>query len=152
MNRLLLLLLLLCVHPLQAAIEEYGFDSSEDEQRFKQLTYELRCPKCLNSNLAGSDAPIAADLRREIYNQVQEGHSNDEIVAFMSSRYGDFIRYRPRLTAATFILWFGPALLLIAGFLIARRMMLASQGQPEAGALSGAEQDKLRRILGGKGD
>lgn len=135
--------------PALAAIEEYAFDTDQQEDRFKKLTYELRCPKCLNSNLAGSDAPIAADLRAEIYDQIREGRTNDEIIEFMSSRYGDFILYRPRLTVATFFLWFGPAFLLLAGLVIARRMIVNSQ-QAEVqndAPLTSSEQEQLRKLL-----
>ena len=135
--------------PALAAIEEYAFDTDQQEDRFKKLTYELRCPKCLNSNLAGSDAPIAADLRAEIYDQIREGRTNYEIIEFMSSRYGDFILYRPRLTAATFFLWFGPAFLLLAGLVIARRMIANSQ-QAEVqndAPLTSSEQEQLRKLL-----
>lgn len=153
LNRLLCLCLLLFALPLHAAIEEYAFGSEEEEERFRKLTYEMRCPKCLNSNIAGSDAPIAADLRREIHDQIREGRSNEEIIEFMSSRYGDFILYRPRLTMGTFLLWFGPAFLLIAGLVIVRRMMLASQKTANNdAALSPDEQKQLRRILDGKQD
>jgi len=147
-TRLLTLLVLMLALPAMAAIEEYAFDSEQQEDRFKKLTYEMRCPKCLNSNIAGSDAPIAADLRMEIYDQIREGRSNDEIIEFMSSRYGDFILYRPRLTMGTFILWFGPAFLLLAGIAIVRRMMMNSQriANNETG-LSSAEQEQLRQIL-----
>ncbi len=147
-TRLLTLLVLMLALPAMAAIEEYAFDSEQQEDRFKKLTYEMRCPKCLNSNIAGSDAPIAADLRMEIYDQIREGRSNDEIIEFMSSRYGDFILYRPRLTMGTFILWFGPAFLLLAGIVIVRRMMMNSQriANNETG-LSSAEQEQLRQIL-----
>jgi len=147
-TRLLTLLVLMLALPAMAAIEEYAFDSEQQEDRFKKLTYEMRCPKCLNSNIAGSDAPIAADLRMEIYDQIREGRSNDEIIEFMSSRYGDFILYRPRLTMGTFILWFGPAFLLLAGIVIVRRMMMNSQrvANNKTG-LSSAEQEQLRQIL-----
>ena len=138
--------------PALAAIEEYAFDSEEQEERFRKLTYEMRCPKCLNSNIAGSDAPIAADLRAEIYDQIREGRTNEEIIEFMSSRYGDFILYRPRLTLGTFFLWFGPAILLLAGFLIVRRMMLSSQQTVTDEALSAEEQEKLRRYLDSNAD
>ena len=148
LSRLLFFFLLLFALPMHAAIEEYAFGSEDEEERFKKLTYEMRCPKCLNSNLAGSDAPIAADLRLEIYDQIREGRSNEEIIEFMSSRYGDFILYRPRLTMATFFLWFAPVFLLIAGFVIVRRMMVNSQVTANSEAtLSAAEQEQLRRIL-----
>ena len=146
-------LLLLFVMPVFSAIQEYAFESEQEEDRFKKLTYEMRCPKCLNSNLAGSDAPIAADLRQEIYKQITEGRSNDEIIDFMSSRYGDFILYRPRLTLATFFLWFGPAILLVAGLFIVRRMLLASAlVQQNETALSTDEQETLRKLLETKSD
>jgi cytochrome c-type biogenesis protein CcmH len=151
-SRLLLFLCLLFSGLVYGAIEEYGFDSADEEARFKKLTAELRCPKCLNTSIAGSDAPIAADLRREVYRQVHEGRSNEEIIEFMSSRYGDFVLYRPRLTAGTIILWFGPAFLLILGFVIVRRMMVASQESNTEEALSPEEQEALRQILERKTD
>jgi len=151
-SRLLLFLCLLFSGLVYGAIEEYGFDSADEEARFKKLTAELRCPKCLNTSIAGSDAPIAADLRREVYRQVHEGRSNEEIIEFMSSRYGDFVLYRPRLTAGTIILWFGPAFLLILGFVIVRRMMVASQDSNTEEALSPEEQEALRQILERKTD
>ena len=147
MQKLCLLILILIPVLTSAAIEEYAFESPEEEERFKQLIYEMRCPKCLNSNLAGSDAPIAADLRQEIYDQVSEGRSTEEIVEFMSSRYGDFILYRPRLTAGTMLLWFGPPLLLIFGFLIVRQLMKRSQLQPVETGLTKEEEEKLAAIL-----
>lgn len=143
----LIFLLALAAMPALAAIEEYAFESEQQEERFKDLTYEMRCPKCLNSNIAGSDAPIAADLRAEIYEQIREGRSNEEIIGFMRDRYGDFILYRPRLTMGTFVLWFGPAFLLIAGLVIVRRMLVNSQATPTDGSLSTAEQEKLHRLL-----
>ena len=152
-SRIVCLVFLFFTLPALAAIEEYAFESEQHEDRFKKLTFEMRCPKCLNSNLAGSDAPIAADLRQEIYQQITEGRSNAEIVEFMSSRYGDFILYRPRLTLATSFLWFGPLFLLLAGLYIARRMMIASQLlQQNESALSAEEQKTLRRHLDSNSD
>jgi cytochrome c-type biogenesis protein CcmH len=149
MKNLLLLFLALLLLPVvsQAAIEEYAFEEEVQEERFKQLTYEMRCPKCLNSNIAGSDAPIAADLRKEVYDQILEGRTDQEILDFMSSRYGDFILYRPRLTAGTLVLWFGPALLLLGGIIIVRRMMLQSQDAPTEAGLTQKEQEELDKLL-----
>jgi cytochrome c-type biogenesis protein CcmH len=147
------LFLMLITLQVFGAIQEYAFESEQEEDRFKKLIFEMRCPKCLNSNLAGSDAPIAADLRREIFDQITEGRSNDEIIEFMSSRYGDFILYRPRLTLATFFLWFGPVILLLAGFFIVRRMLMASQlAQQNETALSTDEQETLRKLLNTNSD
>ena len=149
MKNLILLFLALLLLPVvsQAAIEEYAFEEEVQEERFKQLTYEMRCPKCLNSNIAGSDAPIAADLRKEVYDQILEGRTDQEILDFMSSRYGDFILYRPRLTAGTLVLWFGPALLLLGGIIIVRRMMLQSQYAPTEAGLTQKEQEELDKLL-----
>ncbi|MFZ8929083.1 MAG: cytochrome c-type biogenesis protein CcmH [Gammaproteobacteria bacterium] len=149
MKNLILLFLALLLLPVvsQAAIEEYAFEEEVQEERFKQLTYEMRCPKCLNSNIAGSDAPIAADLRKEVYDQILEGRTDQEILDFMSSRYGDFILYRPRLTAGTLVLWFGPALLLLGGIIIVRRMMLQSQDAATETGLTQKEQEELDKLL-----
>jgi cytochrome c-type biogenesis protein CcmH len=149
MKNLLLLFLALLLLPVvsQAAIEEYAFEEEVQEERFKQLTYEMRCPKCLNSNIAGSDAPIAADLRKEVYDQILEGRTDQEILDFMSSRYGDFILYRPRLTAGTLVLWFGPVLLLLGGIIIVRRMMLQSQDAATEAGLTQKEQEELDKLL-----
>lgn len=139
------------VAPVYAAIEVYQFENDAQEDRFKDLSDQLRCPMCLNSNLSGSDAPIAADLRVEIYEQILDGHSNDEIIDFMTQRYGEFINYRPALNASTFILWFGPLFLLLAGFAIIWRMGKNSQKLVEATELSADEQVKLDKILSGQG-
>ena len=149
MKNLILLFLALLLLPVvsQAAIEEYAFEEEVQEERFKQLTYEMRCPKCLNSNIAGSDAPIAADLRKEVYDQILEGRTDQEILDFMSSRYGDFILYRPRLTAGTLVLWFGPVLLLLGGIIIVRRMMLQSQDAATETGLTQKEQEELDKLL-----
>lgn len=131
-----------------AAIEELSFAGEEERARYETLVAELRCPKCLNSNLAGSDAPIAADLRAEIYGQINSGKSDDEIVDFMTARYGDFILYRPPLNAGTALLWFGPLALLLGGIFIVRRMLAASAASSNDSGLDADEQRKLAALLG----
>ncbi|MGB2047790.1 MAG: cytochrome c-type biogenesis protein, partial [Psychrobacter celer] len=74
-----------------AAIEVYDFDSTQQEAQYRGLIEELRCPKCQNQNLAGSDAPIAQDLKQKTYDMVKDGRSDGEIRAYMQERYGDFI-------------------------------------------------------------
>lgn len=148
----LMLLALLAAGPLFAAIEERQFDNAEQQERFQNLSDELRCPLCLNSNLSGSDAPIAADLRQEIYEQVMAGRSDEEIKEFMTDRYGEFILYRPRVTPGTYLLWFGPPLLLLAGLFIALRLMRSSQATAEDDDLSQDEQRRLSRYLNAKTD
>lgn len=143
-NSLWLVGLVLAV-PLMAQEEEYPFESEEQREQFRKLTAEMRCPKCLNSNLAGSDAPVAQELTEDIYRQIREGRSNEEIVEFMTSRYGEFINYRPPMTAGTFILWFGPAMLLLIGLFIVWRT--ARKDGRESAHLSAEDEQKLQRIL-----
>ena len=93
-------------------------DEAVVEQRLAKLSHELRCLQCRNQTLAESPAGLAEDLRREIRVQIRAGKSDQEIIAFLTQRYGDFILYKPRVTATTYLLWFGPFLLLLAGMFI----------------------------------
>ena len=92
-------------------------DEAVVEQRLAKLSHELRCLQCRNQTLAESPAGLAEDLRREIRVQIRAGKSDQEIVAFLTQRYGDFILYRPRVTATTYLLWFGPFVLLLGALL-----------------------------------
>lgn len=132
---------------LQAAgpVDLYAFESAADEQRFRELIAELRCPKCLNTNLAGSDAPIAADLRRTVHRlMVEEGMSDAEILSFLQARYGDFVLYNPPFRPDTWILWLGPVAFLLLGGLVLWRMLR----QPPPEGLSGDEAAQARSLLG----
>ena len=102
-----ILLALLCSHAL-AVIETYEFSSEFLEARYYQLSQELRCPKCQNQNIADSNAPIARDLRALLHRQLEAGASDDEILAFMVERYGEFVRYRPDVNSQTAVLWYFP--------------------------------------------
>ena len=102
----------------KAAIDTYQFRDDAERERYQQLTKELRCPKCQNQDIADSNAPIAADLRREIFRMLGEGQSNQQIIDFMVDRYGDFVRYKPALSGRTWLLWFGPGILLAGGFVV----------------------------------
>ncbi|KMN21159.1 cytochrome C [Pseudomonas helleri] len=101
-----------------AAIDTYEFANDAERARFRELTQELRCPKCQNQDLADSNAPIATDLRREIFRMLGEGKDNQQIIDFMVDRYGDFVRYKPALTSKTVVLWFGPLALLVGGVVV----------------------------------
>ena len=117
-----------------SAQEPLVFRDAEQEQRYKDLTVELRCAVCQNQNLADSDAPLAQDLRREIFDMMQAGKTDDEIKSFMVERYGDFVLYRPPVKGNTLALWVLPiALLLIGGvavvFTVRRRNRHLSEQQ-----------------------
>ena len=98
-----------------SALEPLVFSSQEEEKRYNELTLELRCLVCQNQNLADSDAPLAQDLRQEIYDMMQAGQSNDQIKTFMVDRYGDFVLYRPPMQGNTLALWSIPGILLLIG-------------------------------------
>lgn len=96
-------------------IEPLPFRSDLEERRFRALTNELRCTVCQNEALAESTAPLARDLRMEVFGMLQDGRSDMEIRQFMVDRYGDFVLYRPPLAGHTLLLWIGPLLLLLGG-------------------------------------
>lgn len=134
-----------------AAIEAHEFNNELDRQRYQSFIEEMRCPKCQNQNLAGSDSPISADLRRELYEMIKQGKSDKEIVDFMVERYGDFILYRPRVTPVTYALWGAPIALLLIGSIVLiiilrrRRSMSLTQMSQE---LNADEQARLASLLG----
>ena len=102
----------------QVQEEEVPSDDPVIEARLANLSKELRCLQCQNQTLADSPAGLAADLRREIRVQMKAGKSDQEIVAFLTQRYGDFILYKPRVTYTTYLLWFGPFILLLGGLYV----------------------------------
>lgn len=144
MKRWLLLLLFVSGAAL-ATIDVYEFESPEQAQRYRVLIDELRCPKCQNQNLSGSDAAVAKDLKDRAYRLMQEGKSDEEIRAYLVERYGDFISYRPPFRAGTLLLWLGPLVLLVlvAAVLVWRVRRPATAPAP----LSEDEQQRLRQLL-----
>ncbi len=116
MKSLRLLITLLFLWPLAAfahPAESYQFHSREAEMRAMELSRELRCPQCQNQNLMESNSPIAMDLRLEVYKMVDQGVTDDQVVVRMTSRFGEFVRYRPSLSAGTLLLWGTPAFLIL---------------------------------------
>ncbi|SDH76765.1 cytochrome c-type biogenesis protein CcmH [Pseudomonas benzenivorans] len=133
----------------QAAIDTYEFASEAERQRYRSLVEELRCPKCQNQNIADSDAPIAMDLRAEIYRMLEEGKDDQQIIEFLVARYGDFVLYKPPVTARTLLLWYGPAALLVGGFVLLGVIVVRRRGKrPSAqNGLSADEQQRLAALL-----
>jgi len=132
-----------------AVIETYDFSNPELESRYQQLSAELRCPKCQNQNIADSNAPISQDLRKLLHQQLEQGASDQEILDYMVARYGEFVRYRPRFSGATAILWLAPALLLVAGLAVVFLSLRSRRGQTTSTSvtLSEEEQQKLQTLL-----
>ena len=119
------------------------------EKRVMALAEDLRCLVCQNETLAGSHSDLAADLRQQIREQMKAGKSDKEIIAFMTERYGDFVLFRPPIKAATYLLWFGPFILLVAGAVmqylyLKRRRERGMRDVP----LSEAEQKRVEALLG----
>jgi cytochrome c-type biogenesis protein CcmH len=113
-----LICLLASVVVAQVQEQEVPSDDPVIEQRLANLSKELRCLQCQNQTLADSPAGLAADLRREIRVQMKAGKSDQEVIAFLTQRYGDFILYKPRVTYTTYLLWFGPFILLLGGLYV----------------------------------
>lgn len=139
------LALMLLSAPAWSAIDVYEFESPLQEQRYRSLIDELRCPKCQNQNLSGSDAEVAKDLRNRTWQLLQDGRSDAEIRAYLVDRYGDFITYRPPLRAGTLLLWFGPFLLLVV---VASILLWRVRRKPAAPLpLSEEERRRLATLL-----
>lgn len=157
MMKYIVLCVVLAVSQMALAIvdgHEYIFDAGSEQenqtraQLFQTLAAELRCPKCQNQNLADSNAMIAGDLRRELYQQVKSGKDGDTIVEFMVDRYGEFVLYRPKMNAMTYVLWFGPVGALLLGlvclvFVVRKR----KQSQEPNETLSVEQQKRIDELL-----
>ena len=122
-------------------------DEAVVEQRLAKLSHELRCLQCRNQTLAESPAGLAEDLRREIRVQIRAGKSDQEIVTFLTQRYGDFILYRPRVTATTYLLWFGPFVLLLAGLFLLFRYIKQRRDSIVEQPMTDADHRRAEELL-----
>jgi cytochrome c-type biogenesis protein CcmH len=117
------------------------------EARMKNLTKQLRCLVCQNETLADSQAQLAEDLRREIREQIKAGKSDREILAYATQRYGDFILYNPPVKTSTYLLWFGPFLLLALGSVLLFRFVKQRRAMIEDKPLTPEERRRAERLL-----
>jgi len=117
------------------------------EQRLIIIAEELRCLVCQNESLAGSRAELAQDLRREVRTLIRAGKSDAEIKEFLVSRYGDFVLYRPPVKPTTWLLWFGPLLLLIGAAWVLINIIRRNQGKNEGPVLDAAQRAKAQALL-----
>ena len=138
---------------LQCALSSYAGEAiplAEDpvvEQRMIAISEELRCLVCQNESLAGSRADLAMDLRRELRTLVKANKSDAEIMEYMVSRYGDFVRYRPPVKPLTWMLWFGPFLLLIGALFFLVRLVRRQLAGSTAPVLDAAQRQKAQALL-----
>jgi cytochrome c-type biogenesis protein CcmH len=148
-SRFVLSLLLVCsaatVLPAQTA--QPLADDPVVEQRLERLSKELRCLQCQNETLAESRAGLAEDLRREIREQIRAGKTDQEIIAFLTQRYGEFILYRPPVKPTTYLLWFGPFVLLLLGLLILFRYVKRRQDLIPDEPLSKSDKRQAEELL-----
>ena len=142
---LVVALYLLAVSASYAVIETYQFSNTELEQRYKVLSAQLRCPKCQNQNIADSNAPIAQDLRKLLYKQLEGGSSDEEVLEYMVLRYGEFVRYKPRYSGPTMILWLMPGILLLGALVILLVVLKGNRRKQQS--ISSEEQEQLDALF-----
>lgn len=139
-TRVLAFLLILGAFSVHAAEDKFTFDTSAQRESFLKLTAELRCPMCQNQNIADSDAMIAHDMRRKVYTLLKQGKTEQEVIEFMKSRYGDFVHYQPPVTAATLWLWAGPVLFIFIALLVVIRRKSVTPPEDMAAKLAKADE------------
>ena len=154
-SRIIISLVLLCSAATVSLAQLRQPESNEPldpavEKRLAKLSHELRCLVCQNETLADSRADLAEDLRREIREQIRAGKSDQEIIAFLTQRYGDCILYRPPVKPKTYLLWFGPFVLLLAGLLILFRYVRHRRDLISEEPLSKADKREAEELLRGR--
>ncbi len=150
----LLALLVIFSSSLFAAIETYDFANNQHRERFRQLSEELRCPKCQNQNLADSNSAIAKDLKNELYRMVSAGQSTEQITTFMVDRYGEFVLYKPKVNPMTYVLWYGPFGLLGLGAIVVLVLARSKKAKvlPKESNASKEHEQRLKELLDKKND
>ena len=147
MIRYLYVILLAITFPVSAnSIEIYTFDNKQQEKVYHSLTQDLRCLVCQNQNIAESNAELAKDMRRKTYEMVKQDKSEKEISAFMVTRYGDFVLYRPPFEPMTWLLWFGPLIIFIIGILFVVRFMKSQKRDAQVDSLSEEEIERIKNL------
>jgi len=140
-----ILILLLCLSPLASSIDSRQFANPEQQQAYEELTSELRCLVCQNQTIADSNAELAGDLRRQVQEMLEQGKSRDDIVTFMTDRYGDFVLYKPPFKLKTGLLWVGPVAFLLLG-LLAIVLVIRHKKTAVTDATTGTTPEKLAKI------
>lgn len=127
-----------------ASIDVYEFEDESLRADFVALTKELRCPKCQNQDIADSNAPIAADMRKEVHRLLGEGKDKESIVNYMIDRFGEFVTYKPKKSLETFMLWYGPWILILIGVLIIISLLTMNKKKSYK---QEASSEEVRKIL-----
>jgi len=141
------LILLLSIHSVgQAGVESREFNHPEQEKNYYELIDELRCLVCQNQTIADSNADLAKDLRRQVYEMLQQGKSPQDIIDYMLARYGDFVLYKPPLKSKTILLWAGPAIFLLLGLLLLFIYIRKKKSESSV-ELDQQQHKKIRQLL-----
>ncbi|MGL4713660.1 MAG: heme lyase NrfEFG subunit NrfF [Shewanella sp.] len=143
----LVLLFSMATTVMATPVDTYEFKTPDNQKRALSLAHSLRCPQCQNQNLIDSNSPVASDLRLEVFKMVDEGKGDDEIIEFMTSRYGEFVLYKPKMEAKTYVLWLGPIGLLllglVVGFIFTRKQRIGGNVPNEISVEDQRELDNL---------
>ncbi len=123
------------------------FDSPETKQRYEYLLENMRCLVCQNQSLADSDAGLAGDLRYEIERMLRQGDSNEQVIEFLVTRYGDFVLYNPPLKTSTALLWFAPLILLAIFALSILIYFFKHKGNNTGISLNSEQRSRAARLL-----
>jgi len=127
-------------------LEEFQFDNPAQEADFRELIGKLRCLVCQNESLAASQADLAQDLRRDVYEMMRSGKTKAEIIDFLVSRYGDFVLYQPPVKPSTYLIWFGPFVLIAVGGFLLFRALRRKGAEPET-EVSAADEARIDALL-----
>ncbi len=147
----LLFILLLVISINSHAVDSRQLSDPKQQESYETLTKELRCLVCQNQTIADSNAELASDLRRQVYEMLQQGKSEQEIIRFMTDRYGEFVLYKPAFAGKTSLLWIAPVVFLFMGlmmvFFVIRSKRAAVQVQVDALEINTEKQKKVRNLL-----
>jgi cytochrome c-type biogenesis protein CcmH len=146
MMKLWFFVLILLISAQGFAIDDHQLANPEQQKTYEIIISELRCLVCQNQTIADSNAELASDLRRQVFEMLQQGKSKDDIVQFMTDRYGDFVLYNPPLKTKTALLWLGPIAFLITGFIMIF-WFIRRKKTAEIMPIDKKKQDKIRRLL-----
>ncbi len=144
-----LMLLIMASGAVAGGIELREFDDPVMEKRYRDLTASMRCPLCENQAIDDSDAPISGDMRERVYQLLQDGQSDIEIINHMVQRFGEYILYNPRLESRTYLLWGLPIALVLLGALVVV-LMIRARRNASAKALSAEERERIDALINRK--
>jgi cytochrome c-type biogenesis protein CcmH len=143
---LLLFILVFTSSSYAVKIEFHSFKNNQQEALYNQLIAELRCVKCQNQNLAESNAELASDMREKTYKMVVEGGTREDVVNYMTARYGDFVLYKPPLKKQTILLWIGPPIFLLISLYFLFKLIRKQKSNPIE-SMSEADRKSMRDLL-----